>query len=384
MAPIWGLAPAYVGDQQTEGTPAGDGGGGTTDPGTAAGEPADPTQTPAAADPPEGDAAPGDGAEAAAAEHPDPTVKPKAKPAKGKDEPPAAAAPAKQGPDLTARLASLSRDNRETRRALKQAEDRATAAAQRVTDFEAILSLGKDEAKIPALLDKLGIPFEKVVNAYAGQPEQTAEQKRDAALAAIQKRLDDDATARQKDADDAKARDDAAKEASARTGYIDLAAQRIKASAEKAEICARLGEEAASDVFDLVLQAWNKAGKPTLMPGELEDAIDKAIEVQELKYEQRGKQLAKGLNGKPNGANGAANGSKDSDLPAGLTAGKLSDKDEDILNGLIDKSAPGAGSQRAKPRTINSSLGGSAPPKAPARGSMDPRDALREVLAGQR
>lgn len=365
-----------MGDQPGETAPAGDGGTGV-DPGTAAETPADPTQTPAAADPPVGDAPPAEGAEAAASA--DPTAKPKAAKAKAKEEP--AEPPAKQGPDLTARLAKMSRENRETRTALREAERRATEAAQRATDFESILALGKDEAKIPDLLAKLGIPFEKVVSAYAGQPEQTPEQKRDAEIAALRKRLDDDAVAKAKDADDAKARDDAAKEASARAQYVDMCGQAIKAKADQFEICARLGEEAANDVFGLVITAWGKAGKPELMPGELDEAIATAIEVQELKYEQRGKQLAKGL-AKPNGANGAANGAKkDSELPAGLTASKLSDTDEAILSGLIDKTAPAAGSQRAKPRTINSSLGGSAPPKSAARGSMDPRDALREVLA---
>jgi hypothetical protein len=305
----------------------------------------------------------------------DPTAKPKAAKAKPAEPPPAAA---KKEPNLTARLASLSRDNRETRAALKAAEDKATAAAQRVTDFEAVLALGKDDATIPALLERLGIPFEKVVNAYAGQPEQTAEQLRDAKLAALEKKLNDDAAARQAEADKAKVEADASREASARAEYVGMCGKAITANAGKYEICARLGDEAANDVFGLVIKAWGDAGKPQLMPGELEEAIEKAVEVQELKYEERGKQLAK-QGAKPNGA--AAATAKDSDLPPHLTGGKLSDKDDDILSGLIDKTAPATSSQRAKPRTINSSLGGSAPPRQPARGSMDPRDALREVLA---
>ena len=304
-------------------------------------------------------------------------------PAPAEGTPPAAAAPADVKPKLnvTARLAALSSENRRAQAAIRQAEARAEAAAAKASEFESAVEAAKNSpAAVKALLEKIGVPFERVVDAYAEQ-ELTPDQKVAAQLAAVQKRLDDDAAAREREAQAAQQRALENDRAEKIGGIVES----IKAGADKFEICARLGEEAANDVFAEVVTAWNKAGRPQLMPGEYEEAVQAAIELTELRYEERGKKLAKtkAANGAVNGNGAHAPAANGSDLPAGLTADKpISDKDEDILKGLIDKTAPAFGSARAKPRSINSELGGSAPPPAPARGSMDPRDALRDVLAG--
>jgi hypothetical protein len=275
----------------------------------------------------------------------------------------------------------MSKDNREARKALQQTNRALEQASQRLTDFESLIQRAQsgDDTAIDDVYNRFGLSFERIVNYHAGKPDPTPEQARDAEIAALRKRLDDEAGARQRERDEAKVASDAAREQAARGEYVGLCAQHIKTAAEKAEICGRLGDEAAQAVFARVVSAWAEAGQPELMPGELEEAIDKAVEVQELEYEKRGQLLVKKLsNGHANGTNGAG---KNSDLPAGLTGSKLSDTDETIVNGLIDKSAPGANSQRAKPRSISSQMGGSAPPKTAPRGGMDARDALRDTLA---
>jgi len=297
--------------------------------------------------------------------------------------------------NLTARLAALSRENREAARARREAEAARAAAEAKATDFETLLTkAASDPAAMDALFKRANLTFEAVVNRYADQPtELTPEQAQAKAIEDLRKEV-----AAEKEARAAEAK--AAAERAAQTQRAETLAtisQTIGKQAEKFEICARLGEEAAADVLAEVVSSWNKAGRPELMPGEFEEAVQAAIELQEIRYEERGKKLMKqaraaaaaaaappaGTPGAPAAA-AAATGlaPKGEPLPAGLTPSTpISDKDADIIKGLTDKTAPAYDSQRAKPRTINSSLGGSAPPRAPARGSMDPRDALREALA---
>lgn len=311
--------------------------------------------------------------------------------AKGKQEPAAAVPaepPAKKGPDVTGRLAHLSRQNREAQQALRQAEADKTAAQARVAEFDALLSQAKNKADIPGLLAKLNIPFEDIVNAYADvqepdlTPEQVEAQATKKAIEDLRAKLEEQERVSGEERKAAAVRAENAARADAIAGIV----QTIAKSADKNEICARLGDEAASEVWSTVLTAWDKLGRPQLMPGEYEEAVERAIEVVELRYEERGRKLAKTakVNGTSNG-HGAAPGGNANGAPKGSAAGngdgKLSETDEALLSGLIEKQAPGASATRAKPRTINSSLGGSAPPKNPARGGMDPRDALREVLA---
>jgi len=290
---------------------------------------------------------------------------------------------ARSGPDLTRRLADMSRDNREHRKALADTTRELESAHQRLADFDGLIkrSQAGDGAAIEEIYNRFGLSFEKIVDYHAGKPDPTPEQARDAEVAALRAELKADKEARQQEQQQAQQAMAQQREAAARAEYVGMCGQHIKAAGDQAEICGRLGDEAAEAVFGKVIKAWGDAGRPELMPGELEEAIDKAIEVQELEYEKRGQLLVKKLNG-TNGTNGHANGAaKTSDLPAGLTGGKLSDTDETILNGLIDKSAPGEKSQRAKPRSISSQMGGSAPPKTAPRGGMDAREALRATLA---
>jgi hypothetical protein len=293
---------------------------------------------------------------------------------------------------VTARLAALSRENREAKRiareagnARKAAEARAAEAAAKISDFDALIAKAKaDPSTIPALVDKLGITFERIVESYAASGEEaTAEAKTAKELADIRAELAETKKLRETELAEKTRR----AEESQRTEVISTISQRIEKAKDKFEICARLGDEAANDVFKLVVATWEKAGRPELMPGEFEEAVDAAMEVTEAGYEDRGKKLAKAARAAATPGATATNDSNKGGLvkqgvalPDSLTAKPLSDKDQDILRGLTDKTAPAYDSQRAKPRTINSSLGGSAPPRQSTPGAMDPRDALREVL----
>lgn len=358
------------------GTPATDTPGGDAPP--AADAP--PADAPVGDAPASGDQPPADDGTAAAASA---DAKPAKAPKGKKDEPPPAPEP-KRGPDVTARLAALSRDNRETRKALRTAENAAATAAARAGEFDALIAKAQrgDDTAIEEVFQKFGFDFTRVVNHFAGKgDEPTPEQKRDREIADLRAKYE----ANERRLAEEAQRQQVAQAEGQRQEMLGGIAQTIQKQADKFEICARLGEEAANDVLTEVSKAWEKSGRHPLEPGEYEDAVDKAIEFVELQYEERGKKLMKGA-AKANGANGHANGANGAakvslELPANLAGGKLSDKDEDIIAGLIDKTAPGASSQRNKPRTINSSLGGSAPPKQPATGAMDPREALRQVLA---
>lgn len=283
--------------------------------------------------------------------------------------------------NITARLAALSGENRRTAADLRKAEVRAAAAEAKAAEFESLAAKAQtgDPAAIRGLHERFNVAFEKVVDAYAdaGAAELTPEQKLAAQVEAHQKRLDADAAEKEKDKQVALERSYQNSVAEAVAGV----AQAIQAKADKFEICARLGEEAARAVYTEVFEAWKKAGNPDLMPGEYDEAVQTAAELVELRYEEQGKKLAKTAKPATNGNGAHAPAATNSDLPAGLIAGPLSDKDEDILKGLIDKTAPAFGSQRAKPRTISSELGGSAPPPTPPRGAMDARAALRETLS---
>jgi colicin import membrane protein len=350
---------------QSSGTATGDSGTATGDAGTG------------------GDAAPADTGDAGGAA-------PAVDPAAPAGTPPAAEpAPAVEArANVTARLAALSKQNREAARATRAAEQRAAAAEAKAAEWDAIAAkAASDPATMDRALAKLNVNFEQIVNRYAdANPELTPEQAQAKAveelradLAAQKKAIADEKAAAQAQTAQRQAQ-------AARIETIGSISQTIAKQAEKYEICARLGDEAANDVFSTVVQNWKAAGQPQLMPGEFEDAVAAAIELQELRYEERGKKLAKAAaraaapaNGTPGAKTALA--PKGDALPDGLIGGSsLSDKDADILKGLTDKTAPAYESQRAKPRTINSSLGGSAPPRTPARGAMDPRDALREVL----
>lgn len=331
--------------------------------------PGDPAATPPAGDPPADDKTPAD--------------------------PPAAAAPeAKKGPNLTARLAEMSREKRELERQARQAAKERDEAQSRAKDLDTILERAKtDNTVIPMLFEKAGLDFKRVVDFYAADgAEKTPDQLQQEALASLKGEVDALKKQRDKEAAEAKQRADQA----AIQEQVAGIAQVIAKGGEKFEICARLGDEAARDVHKLVVETWVKIGSPDLMPGEYDEAVLAAIETKELEYEERGKKLAKATkSGTPatpaaEGAQAPAQGAptngahkNPTGLPDGLTAAtsKLSDKDEDIVKGLIDRTAPGNSSQRAKPRTINSQLGGSAPPKAPARADMDPREALRAITA---
>jgi hypothetical protein len=292
------------------------------------------------------------------------------------------AAAAKPKVDLTARLASMSRKAREAAIAARDAERRAEEAQAKATDWETAIAAAKSKGPeaVRALLDKAGVPFRTVVDAYAELPDLTAEQQASKLLADTKAAVDELKAERDKDTQAAQARAIEAQRVEMLAGI----SQTIAKQAEKFEICARLGGEAANDVFSIVTNAWNQAGRPQLEPGEFEDAVAAAIETQELRYEERGKKLAKTAKGAAVIAAAAApRTSKRTGLPAGLVredSGELSDKDKAIIDGLVDKSAPAETSQRAKPRTISSSLGGSAPPRAAATGEMDPREALRSLF----
>lgn len=284
------------------------------------------------------------------------------------------AAAAKKQPNLTARLAALSTEKREAQKAARAAEQKATQLAERLAPLDAMLARAQsgDLSVIPQLFKATGLDFKKVVEFHAGQGEEPT--------------VDPIAELKNEIADLRKTRDEETKAAATRAQQANIAttlggiAGTIKANAEKFEICARLGDEAARDVFKGVSDAWVEAGSPDLEPGEFEEAVLAQIEVQEMAYEKRGALLAKKARAAAAPAAATALATKNSDLPADISGGPMSDKDEDILNGLIDKSAPGASSQRAKPRTISSALGGSAPPRTVSRGDMDPREALRELL----
>lgn len=338
---------------------------------------------PAAGTPPAAPAGEGAPAPAAPAEGGAPAAGTPAAPA----EP---AAPARA--DVTARLAALSKQNREAARAARAAEQRAAAAEAKAADFDTLIAkAANDPAAMDALFAKANLNFEKIVNRYAETtPELTAEQSQAKAIDDLRAELQAQKQAREDERRAAEATALRRQAETAKAETLGSISQMITKQADKYEICARLGDEAASDVFTEVVDAWKKAGQPQLMPGEFEEAVQAAIELQELRYEERGKKLAKAARAAagapPAGAAAPAKeglAPKGDPLPAELIGGgkTISDKDTDILKGLIDKTAPAYDSQRAKPRTINSSLGGSAPPRAPARGSMDPRDALREVLA---
>lgn len=310
--------------------------------------------------------------------------------------------PAKPRPNLTARLAALStekrvaeRKAREAEAARKAAEEKAAAAEAKARRIDDLIAKAKgDRKQIPVLLKEAGIEFEEIVNAFAEQSEEPRELTAEEKFAALEAKIEEDRAAREKEKQEREAerkREEQARiareEENARLEYVASVAEMVKKNGEQFEICARLGDEAATEIFNKFLFVWDKAGRPQLMPGEFEEAILKAAEVQELTYEERGRKLLKqgkvngtanGANGKPNGSNGAANGAaKDSKQPS--TNGALSDRDAELAKALIDKTSAGLKSYR--PKTINSSLGGSAPPKQPAQGSMDPKQALREALA---
>lgn len=336
-----------------------------------------PVSTPA--DAPAGDPAPGTDTTTGDPAEPvteAPVADPGAEPA-APAEPAAAAPPTKPRVDLTARLAKLSREKRESDLAAKAAARERDEAKANLQKFDSRLAKAKagDPAEVRALLQEAGIEFRTIVDAYAEQPDPESlppEAKQAAAVEAVRKELDALKKQREDEAKDAAARAAKAAEAQMVAGVTET----ITKQAEKFEICARLGDEAARDVLKEVTTAWQKAGQPELMPGEFEEAVQAAIEVCEMRYEERGKKLVKQAK-----APGAVPASTDSKLPPALQgAVALSDKDADIVAGLIDKSAPLASSQRAKPKTIGSSLGGSAPPRDLSRGDMDPRDALRAVL----
>lgn len=369
----------------------------------------DPTSTASEATPAATDAAPApvegaqaEGAEPAAPLPPDPleaalaateTAAPAGEgapaPAAAGDTPAPAdpAAAAKPRVDLTARLASMSRKAREAALAAKAAEQRAAAAEQQAQSFAGLFEKVKGDPKaVKELLAKAGVDFRQVVDVYAeDEAPATPEQVAAKAIEGVKAELDALK----------KAREDEAKAAASRANEAQLAEtlagiqQAISKAGDKAELCARLGEEAARDVFGIVTDAWNRAGRPQLTPEDFNESVAYAIEKQELIYEERGKKLAKGAKPATPGAPAPA-ATTATGLPRGLVASDkapaagtsaLSEKDQEIVNGLIDKTAPAAGSQRAKPRTIGSSLGGSAPPRATTDGAQDPRDALRDVLA---
>lgn len=398
MATSPGTAPAAEGSPApaTEGTPPAPG---DVAPAPApAGEGAEGTPT--------GDPPPAEGGDqqpaAAKGEESDKAKDPEAEPAKEPVKPEEAQKPR---PNLTARMAALSTEKRVAERKARDAEAARTAAEAKATAAEAkareiddMLAKARGDRKlIPALLKRAGLDFEEIVNAYAEQNEEPRELTADDKIAALEAKIEEDRAARAKDAEDREAERKreataraAREEENARLEYVAGIAETIKKNAEKFEICARLGDEAATDVFNIVIRAWDKGGREPLLPGEFEEAVLAAVDVQELRYEERGQKLQKQLkangtangagNGKPNGHNGTTGAGKDSKQPA--TNGALSDKDAEIAQALIDKTSAGQTSSRPKPRTINSSLGGSAPPTAPTRGSMDPKEALREVLQG--
>lgn len=366
----------------------------------------DPTSTASEATPAAADAAPApaegaqtEGAEPAAPLPPDPleaalaateTAAPAGEgaPAAAGDTPadPAAVA-AKPRVDLTARLASMSRKAREAALAAKAAEQRAAAAEQQAQSFAGLFEKVKGDPKaVKELLAKAGVDFRQVVDVYAeDEAPATPEQVAAKAIEGVKAELDALKKAREDEAKAAASRANEAKLAETLAGIQ----QAISKAGDKAELCARLGEEAAREVFGIVTDAWNRAGRPQLTPEDFNESVAYAIEKQELIYEERGKKLAKGAKSATPGAPAPA-ATTATGLPRGLVASDkapaagasaLSEKDQEIVNGLIDKTAPAAGSQRAKPRTIGSSLGGSAPPRATTDGSQDPRDALRDVLA---
>jgi hypothetical protein len=294
---------------------------------------------------------------------------------------------------LTGRLAELSTARREAERKVRVLERERDEARQQSAAFGQLLQQARagDKDAIPKLFEAAGLDFQKVVEFYAAEPGQgaapaTPEAKAIAAVADLQAKF----AAWEKDRDEAVARNTATAREAQRLEHVAAIGKTIAKNSEKFEISARLGDEAAEAVFAEVVNAWEKAGRPALEPGEYDDAVLAAIDYVELQYEERGRKLAKQgkkpATGEPAATPaGAAAGAevkldKDTGLPEGLAGGKLSETDEQILAGLIDKTAPGANSQRAKPRTINSQLGGSAPPKLRATGDMDPREAFRALL----
>jgi hypothetical protein len=296
-----------------------------------------------------------------------------------------APAAAKPKVDLTARLAALSRGKREATIAARAAELKATEAQTKLADLDSALDAArKDPKKVKDLLARVGLDFRQVVDVYAEDDSvATPETLAAKTLADTKAAVDELKAERAKDAAAAQAKAVEAQRVETLAGI----SQTIAKAADKYEICARLGDEAANDVFTIVTDAWQRAGRPQLDPGEFEDAVAAAIETQELRYEERGKKLAKTAKGAAAataaGAAPTARTSKKTGLPAGLVRedhGELSDKDKAIIEGLVDKSAPAETSQRTKPRTISSSLGGSAPPRTVATGEMDPREAFRSLF----
>ena len=142
-------------------------------------------------------------------------------------------------------------------------------------------------------------------------------------------------------------------------------------------------------MYGEVLRAWNEAGRLPFEPGEYEQAVLAAADLVELRYEARGKLLVKQAKAAAaatedkTGKNGAASkgGRKKDPLEAVAEGGALSDKDQAIVDGLLDKTAPAEGSQRARPRGINSELRNGSPRGSSSSAGMDSRDALRDVLA---
>jgi hypothetical protein len=289
------------------------------------------------------------------------------------------AAAAKPKADLTARLASMSRKAREAAIKARTAEQAAEAATAKLADLDARLDAArKDPTKVKELLAMVGLDFRKVVDVYAETPDLTPEQQANKLLADTRNEVAE--LKKSIEADATKATEQ--KNAAALAERLAEIGQAVAKAGDKAEICARLGEEASRDIFGIVTDAWNRAGRPVLDPGEFEDAVNAAIEKQEMIYEDRGKKLAK--KSKTIAAEAAVAATKTkSGLPKGLVREDedLSEKDKKIVEGLIDMTAPAAGSQRTKPRTIGSAMGGSAPPRATPSGEQDPRDALRDVLA---
>lgn len=291
--------------------------------------------------------------------------------------------------NLTARLAEISRRARMERQASRVAISEATKARQaaesRLATFDSLAARAKagDEAAIDEIYSAFGVSFEQIVNREARRGEApTPEQKQASDLAAIRKELDD----LKKYKEDAETNAVKRAEAQARANHVAGIVAHIRGNPEAFELCGRNPQEAADDVIAEVTKAWEKAGRPRLQQGEFDEAVIEAIKLTELRYEERGKRYTKTpKNGKPNGAPSPAAGEVEdkTGLPVGLTtaSAKLSDKGEDIVRGLIDRTAPGEESPRAKPRTINSNLGGGAPPARRVDGSMDPREALREVTA---
>jgi len=320
----------------------------------------------------------------------------------GDGQPPADAS-GKPRVNLTARLAQISAQRRQEKIAARQALQEASQARQQAeaaaSDFQALVAKAKNPETrgeaIDELYSRFGISFEAIVDHEAKRDAQlTPEQRAANELDALKKRLED----QERRAADREKQEAERNAQAIRASHIAGIKGEIARQAETYELCARNPDEAADDVIATVTKAWEKAGKPKLEQGEFEEAVQEAIKVVELRLEQRGKDAVKRYmkgqgktppaaapaNGaaKTDGAAPAARSPKTSDLPEGFISGQLSDKDEELIRGLIDRTAPADTSARARPRTISSELGGAAPPRSPVNGAMDPRDALREVTQG--